>query len=211
MNFFVKMYSILFFLSLFFPVGADAHRLRIFAWSEGNKILGETAFSGGRTPKDVQVSVRDAATDLILLTVQTDKEGRFSFLIPQKAKQARLDILLVVNTGEGHRAEWPLPASEYLASSIVVNKENTLLRQKSVQFTSTVTKLDKAAIVLTEERIRIIVAEELDKQLVPVKHLLSEQKQDGPGLQDILGGIGYILGIAGLLAWIKAKKQQGGT
>ena len=36
------------------------------------------------------------------------------FTIRATAQQERIDLKIVVNTGEGHRAEWLLPADEYL-------------------------------------------------------------------------------------------------
>jgi nickel transport protein len=60
-----------------------------------------------------------------------------------------------------------------------------------------------------EQLLRRIVDEELEKKLAPLKYMLTESRDNKPGLRDILGGIGYILGLAGLFAWLKAKKDNG--
>lgn len=212
MSFQYRILSILFFCSIFVfqPLTTHAHKLRIFAWPEGDTIYGETAFSGNRKPKNAEITVQDAASHTILLTTRTDEQGKFNFVVPQKAAANHLDLLLVVNAGEGHRGEWPLPATEYLTLTptpkIASVKEST----------STVAKNDPSppanttnTVLIDEQLLRRIVDEELEKKMTPLRSILAENKDSSPGLQDILGGIGYILGLAGLLAWIKAKKQNG--
>jgi len=195
--------------SVLLPLTANAHMLRIFAWPEGNIIHGETAFSGSRKPHNVEITVQDAASHAILLTTRTDEHGEFSFRLPDKAVQEQLDLLLVSNSGDGHRGEWPLPAAEYLAlPSHTLTGEN----HKS---TPTVTAPSPSAPAvrtisnyIDEQLLRRIVGEELEKKLAPLKYMLAESSNNSPDLRDILGGIGYILGLAGILAWLKAKKQK---
>ncbi|HIW00532.1 MAG TPA: hypothetical protein H9894_05010 [Candidatus Desulfovibrio intestinipullorum] len=45
----------------------------------------------------------------------------------------------------------------------------------------------------------------LDQKLAPVRRMLSEQTQKGPGLQEIIGGLGWILGLVGLAAWLRRR------
>ena len=212
MNFVYRILSILFLfsISILLPLTVHAHKLRIFAWPEGEIIYGETAFSGNRQPKSAEITVQDAASHTVLLTTRTDEQGKFNFTVPQKAVEEHLDLLLVVNAGEGHRGEWPLPAAEYLVLTeppMVADIKNS---------TSTIAKpspslpADSANTVSVDEQLlRRIVDEELEKKLAPLKYMLAESRENKPGLQDILGGIGYILGLAGLFAWIKANKQKG--
>ena len=211
MIFLYRIVTILFLFSIFvlLPLTANAHKLRIFAWPEGDIIYGETAFSGNRRPKNAEITVQDAASHTILLTTRTDERGKFNFTVPQKAVVEHLDLLLVVNAGEGHRGEWPMPVAEYLTLTstpkIAGVKESTLTVAKNAPSPSADTA---NAILVDEQLLRRIIDEELEKKLTPLKRILAESKNSSPSLRDILGGIGYILGLAGILAWLQAKKQH---
>ena len=191
------------------PITANAHKLRIFAWLEGNVIAGETAFSGKRKPKNAKITVHNSANQTILLTTRTDDQGKFSFTIPEQAIQKRMDLLIVVNAGEGHRGEWPMMIAEYPGNTTgqIGISEKTITQVKET--TETVPLEEQINTQLNEQLLRRIVAEELDKKIAPLNKMLAESRNDKPDIRDILGGFGYILGLAGLLAWLKAKKQQG--
>jgi nickel transport protein len=216
---FFRITLIILLCSLLLPLSATAHKLRIFAWSEGDVIHGETAFSGKRKPKNAEVTVFNAADKKVLLTTATDTKGRFSFVLPEQAVRERLDLLLVVNSGEGHRGEWPLPASEYLAGSgdsqDAADEVPVIANEKAVN-PEPLPHTAAVAVSMDEEQLRQIIASELtrtldrelDKKLAPLKQLVAENSDKEPGLQDVLGGIGYIMGIAGLLAWLQSRKKM---
>lgn len=210
MNLFSRTAAILFVfsLSILMPLAANAHKLRVFAWPEGDIIYGQTAFGGNRKPSNVEITVQDAGSHAILLSLRTDEQGKFSFTLPEKAIQQQIDLLLVVNSGDGHRGEWPLAAAEYLAlpSQALIGKN-----QKPV---ATITASSPSAAARTisnhidEQLLRRIVAEELEKKLAPLKYMLAENSDNSPDLLDILGGIGCILGLAGILAWLQSRKRK---
>ena len=124
-----------FFILLILPAYGQAHNVRIFAYGEGEMIKGETAFSGGRFPKNAEVRILDNQNKELITTCLTDQNGKFSLAIPAKASKLKLDLLLTINTGDGHLGEWPLNAQEYLTiSSDEGPKKNTaqqLTRPKS--------------------------------------------------------------------------------
>jgi len=92
----------------------QAHKIRIFAWEEGGTIKTETQFSGGRAAKNAAVSVINEGNNQQLLSGTTDIHGFFSFTIPEAAKENRYDLNIVVNSGDGHKNNWPLKAADYL-------------------------------------------------------------------------------------------------
>ena len=57
------------------------------------------------------------------------------------------------------------------------------------------------------DEIRQVVEKSLDQKLKPVLNILVESQQSGPTLRDILGGIGYILGLMGLGAYIHFRRK----
>ena len=193
------------------PNTSLAHKVRVFAYGEGNEIVGETAFSGGRKPKNADIFVEDAATGKQVFSGQTDEQGEFRFDIPREAREGKMDLLIIVKAGDGHRGEWPLAAADYL---------------EGVQETAPASTADSAVPAAEEEagvpaqtadntgaslqQIQQVMEKTMDKKLAPVKHMLAQSGEHGPTLQDILGGIGYILGLAGIAAYFKAGQRNKG-
>jgi nickel transport protein len=48
----------------------------------------------------------------------------------------------------------------------------------------------------------------LDKKLAPILRMLAESREQGPKLSDVLGGIGYIIGLVGIAAYFKRKSKE---
>lgn len=85
---------------------ADAHRVNLFAWVEGDIVFVEGKFSGGKPVNAGKITVTDAGGNK-LLTGTMDDNGKFSFKLPKKT-----DLKIVLDAGEGHRADWSISASE---------------------------------------------------------------------------------------------------
>lgn len=85
---------------------ADAHRVNLFAWVEGDTVYVESKFSGGKKVSAGKIIVTDPqGTEL--LTGTTNENGEFSFKVPQKT-----DLKIALLAGTGHRAEWTIAVSE---------------------------------------------------------------------------------------------------
>jgi len=196
---------LLFLAVTFVPFKAMAHRIFIFAWAEGNVIHGEVSFSGNEKNKNgihVPVSIRDLQNNKELFTRQTDDLGKFSFPITESIRKNRTDLLLIANTGEGHRGEWRLPAADYLTATALPLTDSASAEKKSSPVVSVNEQQNK-----DETRLRRIIDQELEKKLGPIRKQLAEQKDPPPGLRDVLGGLGFLFGLAGLLAW--SRKTNG--
>ncbi len=209
---FLRLYSVVVLVLLVLPLWfdqAEAHRVTIFAFGQGEYIVGGTSFSGGKKPVNVEIIVKEASRGKTIFRTRTDNEGNFRFKIPREARQKHLDLLLVVNAGDGHRGEWPLPAAEYLDNpepdSKPIQSEKTgnekieagLQQEKMSSFKN-----------IEKQQIRRIVEDAVEKKLAPIKYMLAESRDKGPDLRDILGGIGYIFGLAGIVVFFKYKKRE---
>lgn len=193
----VLCFTVLFTVfSLSFTQQAQAHKLNVFCWIGDQQIYGETFFSGGRKSKNIPVHVQDAKSLALLLTTKTDQKGRFQFAPPQQAFAQKLDLLISVNTGDGHRGEWLLTADEYLQ---IASEASSPAHKKQPA---------EKLMGMDMESMKAIIRQEIDKELLPVKRKLAEARGEKPSLQDILGGIGCIMGLAGILAWFQAKKKN---
>ena len=171
------------------PLQANAHKIHVFAWVSGNTITVESASSSNHPLVKGAVTVKNSKTDEILLQGMGNSKGIFTFELPASVKEDAADLLITVTGGEGHQAEWLLPAEEYLAE-ITANKLSNLPVQQTLS--------NKAL----EELLRKIITEEL----APVKRTLAKSQEQKPGFRDIMGGIGYLFGLAGLVAWLKNRK-----
>ncbi len=180
-----------------------AHKIRVFAWEEGGFIKMEVKFSGGRVAKNATITVASKQSHQELLTGTTDSQGKFSFPIPQTAKENKYDLEIIANSGDGHKNSWLLNAWEYLDLPEDMKQDQPdpqppSLQQDLPQVTP--------AYVMNEERLNQIIESALDKKLAPIKRSLAIQQDKKPSFQDILGGIGYILGLAGVAAYFKSNQ-----
>jgi nickel transport protein len=59
-----------------------------------------------------------------------------------------------------------------------------------------------------QDQLRKEFEEILDARLKPVMKELAKLREDkGPGITEVIGGIGYILGIMGIIAYMKSRKK----
>ena len=64
-------------------------------------------------------------------------------------------------------------------------------------------------IQVTPKELEAIVESIMDKKLKPVITMLVDQRNSDPSVTDILGGIGYIIGLAGVAALFKSRNRKG--
>lgn len=183
---------------LLLPLAAQAHKLSIFAWPEGSEIRGEVKFSGGRKAQNVQIAVQNAADHAVLAETTSNENGTFRFALPDQAQHARPDLLIVANGGEGHRGEWLLEATDYAQASPVETAAPAASAQAG----------NASGAGLNEQQIRRVIAEEMSKALSPIRQSLAERLDPEPSLRDILGGLGWLIGLAGLAAWAQSRRTK---
>jgi nickel transport protein len=162
---------------------ASAHRVNVFAWVEGDTIHVEGKFASGKKVKAGKIAVMDPQ-GVELLSGLTGDQGEFSFKAPRRA-----DLKIVLIAGQGHQGEWVIRADEM---NDLPSETGT---ETGAQSTPKETDSKKAASVL-------------DKKLKPINRTLSELQQEGPTVKDIFAGIGYILGLVGIAAYVHSRKKK---
>lgn len=60
---------------------------------------------------------------------------------------------------------------------------------------------------MSAQQIEEIVSRQLEKKLQPLIRMVAASQNKGPTISDIIGGIGYILGLVGLGAYIRYRKD----
>ena len=184
-------------LCLLWPGLSAAHRVNVFAWMEGETVYTESKFSGGKRVNEGEVLVYDLNGNQ-LLKGKTNAQGEFSFKIPKKS-----GMKIVLQAGIGHRGEWTIPLSEIAP---LEPKLEPAVSQKSPSETPE----DRAAASsVTLDQIRRVVDHSLDQRLNPMLKMLAEARDKGPTIRDILGGMGYILGLMGLAAYMHFRRKIG--
>jgi nickel transport protein len=179
-----------------------AHKVRIFAWEEGGNLITESKFSGGNPAKNATVSVVDSANGKELLSGTTDMEGIFSFPL-QNIKAKELEI--IINGGDGHKNSWHYVLEE---PSKITPQPPLPVPEKQVIQTAKAADTDQSLSAVTQDELKRLLETTIDKQLAPIKRTLAENSDKGPTLQDILGGIGYIFGLAGVAAYVQSLKKK---
>ena len=214
---------------------AQAHRVNIFAFVDGTVLQTECSFSSGTKVQSAPVDVLDAQSGNLLQQGTTDTQGRVRFAITPAMKAAPKGLILRVRAGEGHQGEWTVEADELTAVTVRQEQAQkdrapqVAARAQTAPAQQAAGPADSAEqIVLTRAELQILVQKAvqdavedalarnqadlatsldtaLDQKLAPVRRMLSEQTQKGPGLQEIIGGLGWILGLVGLAAWLRRR------
>lgn len=181
---------------------AAGHKLKVFAAAEGARIRGSAYFAGGAGAGGARIEVRDAQGQ-VLAELAPDPQGGFSY-----TATAPLDHVILALTGDGHQASWTVKGAE-LAGGFPAAVPPAL---DSPQWPAVGPAadspadsqagpappaapgagLDPAALAAIETAVA--------RQVRPLREEL-DAAQDRARLHDILGGIGYILGVAGLALW----------
>jgi len=187
---------------------SNAHGVYVFAWVAGDTVYVESKFSGGKKVNSGKIIVTDPR-GAELLSGTTNDQGEFSFKVPK-----RTELKIVLLAGAGHRAEWTIPVSEIDLSDkkeVPIQEETVETRPLAslkLKNESDATQKMEPLSRLTEKELQSVVEEALEKKLQPVMKMLAESKQGGPTVKDIFSGIGYIIGLAGIAAYIHSRKKK---
>lgn len=203
--------ALLFACLFFLPLQAQGHKIHVFAWVSGNTITVESNFSGDRPLRNGNVTVKDEQSGTILLQGTGDEKGIFTFPIPARAKDAAMDLLIVVSGSEGHQNQWLVPAEEYLSYSSQEAPANppATPQDPSIGGESQPDIPPEQADIGNAE-LKQMLQELLNQELAPIRRSLAKAEDKSPDFSDIMGGIGYLLGLAGLVAWLRNRPQKPG-
>lgn len=180
---------------------ALAHRMIVFAYAEGDTIHTESTFVPDTPVRRAQLEVLEPQSGRVLVTGITDDRGKFYFKIPPEAAAARLDLKIVVDGGLGHRGEWLLKADNYLPDAKPEQAPAPAATPAPASSGTGAAGLDRQ---LLEEALNAA----LERQLAPVREQLAQTAVRRTSLPDIIGGIGYIIGLFGLWAYFLSRRKQ---
>ncbi len=184
-----------------------AHKVSVYAYAEDGKVFAEGYFSDGTRTRNSLIEVFDAKTGKKLLEGKTDNDGKFSFKIP-----AATSLKLVLHASMGHRNDYTLDEEEVKEAmgrqgSGVRSQESGVkdrMTESKPQSTAPLT----AASGVSSPEIEAIVSKTMDRKLQPVIRMLVklQENSEKPGITEILGGIGYIIGLMGIVMYFKSRR-----
>jgi len=203
--------AVLFFMCIAFLAidSASAHRVIVYAWVDGDTIYVESKFAGGKKVNSGKISVVNTQ-GAELLSGLTNEAGEFSFKIPK-----RIDLKIVIRTGQGHQGEWTIRAAEMADLQYRTAPETDAGKASPFKQKNTVPKISVDTRKATPNRdiqpneLEAIIESVLDRKLKPITRMLADIRHKGPTARDIFAGIGYIFGLAGIVAYVQSRKKKG--
>ena len=169
-----------------------AHKVYLYAWVEGDTVYTESYFGSKKKVQGGLIQVFNLSGEK-LLEGHTDEKGEFSFKVPQKT-----DLRIVVEASMGHKNEYVLKADE-LWDSVPAPTEKPETHQDKA----------KPGKQVEAEQLQTVVEKALDSRLKPIiRELAKIRREKGPGLTEIIGGIGYIFGLMGVVLYFWSRKNR---
>ncbi|MCW8907145.1 MAG: hypothetical protein OQL28_07835 [Sedimenticola sp.] len=168
---------------------AQAHLLRLFAYVEGGRIHGSVYFAGGGNAAGARVRI-NSDTGTAVANLITDPQGEFSYAV-----EAPGEYLLTADSGDGHQARWRIRRDEFTGATALPDPNASL------------PAIREPAVPSRDAELSILVEQAVARQIGPLRQQLQRQA-DRARLSDIIGGIGFIFGIAGLLMWWRASNRD---
>jgi nickel transport protein len=170
------------------------HKMKVFATAEGTRLVGCAYFSPGGRPRQVAVTVTDADGN-VLATTTTDDEGQF-----QVEAKHRVDHRITVGGADGHVATYTVRADE-LPDSLLPSPPNPL-PQAGEGSNKTL-----PALPAPDADWRAFIDQSIARQVRPLREQL-DAYQEKIWWHDVLGGIGYILGLGGLAFGLSERRRR---
>ncbi len=185
-----------------------AHKVSIYAYAEDGMVFSEGYFADGSRSRNSRVEVVEAETGKKLLEGTTDDNGRFSFKIPGVAS-----LRLILHAGMGHQNDYTLSREEIteaMEKGPEAGDQGPVVNRRETEDNPGVSVPPAAVPGVSPSEIEAVVEKAVDRKLRPVLRILLALKENSekPGITEIIGGIGYIMGLMGTAMYFKSRKAK---
>lgn len=191
-----------------------AHKINVFATVEGEHIVGYAYSRGGERIRHHVVILQNSREEQVG-EATTNEQGEFSFAVTQ-----RDDYRVVLELADGHRASFTVTADEFpetLPSATAGTERGNAAEEQAEEPPETPivpevageahTSVSLPQQGISPEELERIVDVAVSRQI----RLLREQLEAYEAkirLHDTLGGIGYIVGITGIIFYVLGMRKQ---
>ena len=194
-------------LVLLLPREGQAHRVNIFAYADGGAVQIECSFSKSQRVRNGKLTMYDAQTGEVLADAVTDGQGFFRYVPAADFLKRGHGLKILLNAGEGHQNSWTLEPEDLRMISggdvPAPPDPSSAVRGAPPPVLPTPASMPAADI---EKRLDSM----LEAKLAPMRQMLGKilaaQQDDSPRLRDIIGGIGWIIGLLGMAAFARRNK-----
>lgn len=173
---------------------ALAHRLNAFAAVDGLMIRGAAYFPGMGVARGLDVKVL-APDGSLIATTTTDDAGRFAVVARE-----RIDHRVVIDGGDGHSAVVIIRAAEFPES--LPQAPSGAADMPTVGGVPTPPASAAPLPLALEAAIDSAVA----RHIGPLREQL-DAFENAVRFRDILGGLGWIIGLTGVACWVAARRR----
>ncbi len=204
---FIPMYILRFLVilpAIIVSSPAMAHHLGVFAYSSGPDIVVTASFGHNRPIVKGKVRVTNNEGKL-LFQGTTDTHGRLRF--PRPAIGPKDKLVITVQGGPGHQGTWTMTREDLGATLEPDPADNTVQTDNPASLqTSSLSRRE-------QQDLARLVSEAVAREIEPLKAMMAKQMDSGqPSLKNIIGGIGWLVGLGGLFAaWTSRKNRKGKT
>ena len=193
-------YLAAFILLICFSGISYAHRVNVFAYVDGDAIQIECSFSKSQKVRSGKLTFTDMETGATLLEAMTDEQGMFRFRPASEFIQTGHGLNILLYAGEGHQNDWQISTEELKALS---PPNQNISEQQLLSSKGNAATLNFA---LSATELEFLIGRVVDAKLAPIRQALARQEDNGPNLKDIIGGIGWILGLLGIAMYMKYRR-----
>jgi nickel transport protein len=178
---------LVFSVSCLLPALSYAHKVNVYGYAEDGKVFVEGYFVDGSRTKNSLVEIFDAETGEKLLEGKTDDKGTFSFKIPKLTS-----LKLVLTASMGHKNDYTISREEVAEA---MGGETTEAKEEKI---------------VRAEELEKVVERVMERELKPIKNMLLQIQEVSarPGITEVFGGIGYIIGLMGIVLYFKSKSRR---
>ncbi len=181
---------------------ADAHSMNMFAYVEGSEVHGEVFARGGTPFIGAKITAYGPDGETLGET-KTDDEGNFSLPATKRCAWR-----VVAKTDDGHQAEYTVPAEEFSASLPAAEAapsepaEPTTPPSEAAEEPASPQAASVAPPATANGE-----TEDLARQISALRRELHQVRED-LRWQDMIGGVGYILGLMGLSFYFLGVRKR---
>ncbi len=180
---------------------ARAHRIFVYGYTSGEDLVVQCSWGNDRPVVHGKVQLLDPKSGKILATGISNQQGISR--LPRPRTVPATGLLVVLEAGSGHRAVWKMDPQD-----LGVQSNTTVSSPPRQTAPAQPDTLPPASGDLDKQALARLIDASVARQIAPLQAMLARHVNRGPTLESILGGIGWLVGIGGLLAALRAREKN---